>query len=971
MNVKSISAAMALVICAGVAASQTEWINTSGGNWNLASNWNPADVPNSLTEQAILGDLGLPYVVALDIGTSILGFEISTNATLNLNAGLVVSVAEQGIVNNGLLVINTSGSTVNATLRSLAPATLSGTGRTELNALSTDLNDAALQGLSGATLTIAAEHLVAGSGIVIGPVSLLGTIDADRDGLSIRLGGTIDATGGGMARGTNNGSILLAGTYVGGNLGGHVQAEGGVAQINGSTSTNDNSVLAGATLNLVGGGLINNGTWLVNTTGSTVNATMRTLEPATIDGSGAIELNALSPDLNDAKLGGLSGATLTIGTQQTVRGSGVLEGPVHIMGTVDADRLDRDLSLTGSHTSGPNAVIRGSNGGIAVLVGNLTGGLIDGDVHASGNVAQLDGTTSQGTNGVRAASTLNLVNGGLHNDGVWVINTTASTSNAEMRSLTPTTISGTGRIELNTESPDLNDARLSGLVAAPLTIGADQSVTGSGALAGPVVLLGTVDADRDGRDLVVQGTIDATGGGRLRGSNGGTTALSGQLTGGSLEGGVEAQGNSALLNGVTVTGHNGIRPSSDVFIGSAGIVNNGTIFVNTTGSASNAALRANEPTSITGTGIIELNSISPDFGDAQINTSVLANIEIGPEQAITGSGLVAGSYALAGSVIADRAGRDLRVQANVDASTGGRLSGTNGGITTLVGPMVGGFWMGGVQAENAASINGTVLEGDNGIRASATLDLLAGGMTNNGHLLINVTASTTDAVLRALEPATIDGIGTIQFNAVSGDFGDARTSTTVLSSLTFDAGQTLIGRGQIGDNVTIHGTVDAGTDADQTGFFHYPGPALMTDSTLLKFDIAGTALDDFDRATVGPPGMTLDGTLEIELIDGFVPAFNTRFTLISGSNITGQPHTVVSPEVGLGVFRLIISPTKVEAVWTCQADINGDGVLDFFDVQFFLNAFTAQALYGDYNDDGINDFFDVQAFLNDFSLGCL
>ncbi len=46
------------------------------------------------------------------------------------------------------------------------------------------------------------------------------------------------------------------------------------------------------------------------------------------------------------------------------------------------------------------------------------------------------------------------------------------------------------------------------------------------------------------------------------------------------------------------------------------------------------------------------------------------------------------------------------------------------------------------------------------------------------------------------------------------------------------------------------------------------------------------------------------------------------------------------------------------------------GTLDFFDVQAFLNAFSAQDPAADLNNDTLFDFFDVQAFLNAFSGGC-
>lgn len=54
----------------------------------------------------------------------------------------------------------------------------------------------------------------------------------------------------------------------------------------------------------------------------------------------------------------------------------------------------------------------------------------------------------------------------------------------------------------------------------------------------------------------------------------------------------------------------------------------------------------------------------------------------------------------------------------------------------------------------------------------------------------------------------------------------------------------------------------------------------------------------------------------------------------------------------------------------CPADFNADGVLDFFDVSAFLNAYSAGEPAADFNADGRHDFFDLQTFLQAFSAGC-
>ncbi len=54
----------------------------------------------------------------------------------------------------------------------------------------------------------------------------------------------------------------------------------------------------------------------------------------------------------------------------------------------------------------------------------------------------------------------------------------------------------------------------------------------------------------------------------------------------------------------------------------------------------------------------------------------------------------------------------------------------------------------------------------------------------------------------------------------------------------------------------------------------------------------------------------------------------------------------------------------------CAADMNDDQVLNFFDVQTFLNAYAAMDPVADFNDDTVFDFFDVLLYLEAFAAGC-
>lgn len=55
---------------------------------------------------------------------------------------------------------------------------------------------------------------------------------------------------------------------------------------------------------------------------------------------------------------------------------------------------------------------------------------------------------------------------------------------------------------------------------------------------------------------------------------------------------------------------------------------------------------------------------------------------------------------------------------------------------------------------------------------------------------------------------------------------------------------------------------------------------------------------------------------------------------------------------------------------SCIVDLNGDGVVNFFDVAAFLAAFGAEEPIADFNADGAFNFFDVAGFLELFQSGC-
>lgn len=141
----------------------------------------------------------------------------------------------------------------------------------------------------------------------------------------------------------------------------------------------------------------------------------------------------------------------------------------------------------------------------------------------------------------------------------------------------------------------------------------------------------------------------------------------------------------------------------------------------------------------------------------------------------------------------------------------------------------------------------------------------------------------------------------------------------------------------------------------------------------------GTEVNQYEHASVG----TLDLNIYLTHSDDFGDTYAPLVQL-------DQIDVDAEPNRGAFESQLRLSPSgdRVFAVWqevdrdtgvvntlfrngtTCISDLNGDGVLDFFDVSAFSNAYTSGDLIADFDGNGSLDFFDVSTFTNSFAAGC-
>jgi len=169
--------------------------------------------------------------------------------------------------------------------------------------------------------------------------------------------------------------------------------------------------------------------------------------------------------------------------------------------------------------------------------------------------------------------------------------------------------------------------------------------------------------------------------------------------------------------------------------------------------------------------------------------------------------------------------------------------------------------------------------------------------------------------------------------------------------------------------------------ASGMGLYHYDPATGLYDT----YDLSNSPLpsDDIHNVEIAP-----DGSVWISMFDQIFPYPGGVAQLKDGVWRVWQqpssplPHNQIwdleSRPTSEGYEMWVVCASEAIAIMSiegeggtqCVADLTGDGVLDFFDVSAFLNAFNASDPIADLTGDGVYDFFDVSAFLNAYNAGC-
>lgn len=999
--------ASAIVALAGTttAASAIDWLAPIDGNWNTAANWLGADVPDAVGEDAVLGLVGA-YLVSVTNNFTHGGISI-TNPDATLSLGSIFHTTNGDLFNDGTVVINTSGSVFNSHLAFNSDAMISGSGLITLNGAAGG-EDAQIIVNDPFTVTHSSGHTIHGAGRISGNMINEGIISADSIAGPLELNGVLTQTASGQAGADlggilelNNGSVTTGGTLSTG-PGSSIQVAGGSAAVGNLTNTGSIDIPGNSRFLDINADIVNDGTITVNSTGTIFNAHIRFIADSAINGSGDIVMNSGAGDIADAQILTNTGITGTIGANQLVQGGGLIvsgtDGLIINNGIINGNNPLGGLGLAGNH-QGTSGVYRSDNGTILLRNGLvLDGGTFDstgtGSItkDASGT-ATISNVTNNGQVNIQGQSAFIRLAGPMTNNGDISINNDMSIFNAHLVTGINTTISGTGTIGMSAAS-DVNDAQIFTEDAVTLTFGPGQVVSGSGRIIGDfdgtIENLGVINGNHAAagkdpvRELRLRGNHTGSSVGTYRSDDGLLGLGNGLvLTDATFDtsgvGIIEVvSSGTATISNITNLGHIGIQGNSSFLALSGPVTNNGLISVNTSNTNFNAHLRFENPTaSIDGSGEIRLQ-ITNQLNDAQLFTGGAFSVQLGSGQTVAGSGIVegrsGGTIVNNGIIDGDDPLNELRLEGNHDGSGGGIYRSTDGLLGLSSGLVMNGgtFQTVGtgsvtMTTSGIAQIGSMTNEGNLDIQGNGGILELTGPLTNDGAITINSNLSNFNAHIRFTTDTMIDGVGQINMSTATQN-NDAQIIAQSGVVGVLGSGQDLTGDGQLVGELEINGGIDP---AGPTRNF-YIDTMRFASTTSMTADLGGLLVGEYDRLVLaGSDSIELAGDLTVNIDSGYVPNFGDTWDIISGGTVVGEFDTDNMPDAGPGlVYRVIYENSRVYVILTCDADLSGDGVLDFFDISTFLGFFGAQDTRGDINLDGMFDFFDISLFLQIYSGSC-
>jgi hypothetical protein len=734
------------------------------------------------------------------------------------------------------------------------------------------------------------------------------------------------------------------------------------------TSGGINLDISGA-VTLTGGGALTMSNYSGNTIFGYGQGTGATLtNQSTIQGSGTINPNTSNKFINQHIVNANQTTLLTIGTGNgTVTNTGTLEATNGGTLVLQAGDGGGTFDNTGGGTIqavGAGSVVQLYTSAI-VKNGNLTsssGGLTQ--CNGSNGYCTLNGVTISGTHQV-ISSGENLTNT-ITNNGSFLLGTSANSASLDINgsavlagsgTLTmsnlsgnqifgfyqntgatftnQSTIQGSGTINPNTSNKFINQHIVNANQTTPLIIG-----TGNGT----VTNTGTLEATNGGT-LQLQagdggGTFDNTGGGTIHADAGSTVVLytsaivkNGNLTSSST-GKTQCNGSNGActLDGVTISGTHQLITSYENL---TNIVTNNGSFQMLGTTTNNANLDILSSATLKGSGTLTMagpgNTI---FGFYQAAGATLTNqstirgggtINPGSSNSFVNQHIVSATQNLTINGIFSNPGTLMVSKGKTLYISGGQFSNFSGNTLTGGKYMATGSLLfdGASIANNAAGItltgttaligNQSAVNALTGFSTNGT----TGAFTATGGQQFSTTLSGNFSNAGKVTAAKNSGFKVLCKPTFVCNYVQTAGTTTVDGVLTVAVGNVslqggkLFGTGTVAASVNSKASVTAGDTPTKAGMLSVSTYTQQSTGSL-NVQIGGlTAGTQYSQLAVGN-GVSLNGTLNIKVINSFIPAIGNTFIILTGNPVGGKFSTVNGTTITTGGhFSVTYNPTNV------------------------------------------------------------
>jgi hypothetical protein len=881
---------LALASATSAAAQQCtdSWTGGGGDNaWSDGANWSNGNEPGSsdvaciqLSGAAVLLNVA-DGIADLAIGS---GDSLTFPAVSNTNNGL--SVSGSSITNSGEIIMAdpVSFGTTGLNLSSTGTVILSGRGTITLNANSfggdsiggagTLLNKSTIRGGGGFDMTFnnakdgvinaneSGVQLVVGRNQNQGASTNTGLMEA-TDGGQLTMGSlTLNNVGGTIKASGKNSYVQLEGEGQGGETftgGTWTTANGGVIQVvDGSAlldGTNGNTITNSGTMALVDGAphpggnfqgtMMNNGTLQILSKGNGVGLGIPGGQTFTLTGTGSLTMgDGTSNAYNNQDY--ISGATFV--NQQTVSGTGGIlnltgfnnSGTINANVPTGTNNLQLQLGRAGASTN--TGTIEASNGGVLVI-GSTTINNVGGTIESVGANSNVSLVGSLGTSGLTiSGGTYTTSDGGtIYGEGFTTLDGTTN----------PVVNSGTLVV------PDVNQ-NTSGI-----------NIQGTFKNTNTVKLLST-------GDLVLLSvpngeTFTLTGIGKVVMGDGTNNAYNNQPSIGSNfdssgffvnESNIEGTGQITLVQGITNKGviNDNVPVGSAGLVlsfgneGSSGIINQGTI------EASNGGKVQFYP---------DVSFDNPGTLTAAAKSTIFINNNF---VNLSNGTLTGGTYNVTGT---------LEIPGNITTNDAKIV--LTGKASQILNP-------------NSNALAGFVTNASKGsfeLKGSQSFTS-AGTFTNQGAISISkgsiFTVGSGGTYLQSEGRTTVNGKLALSTTEERIDESDSE-SDPAAADIRIAKGSLLGNGGTIAAHVSSSGTVIPAASLTTTGKLGITGAYTQTAAGALDANIAGASSGQFNLLTVGGAA-SLGGTLNIGLLNKFVPAVGDTFEILTARRVTGTFATV-------------------------------------------------------------------------------